>query len=211
MGEYMLYRGERVKIGTCESLYYLREDQRHELQPCGDADVNRHLDAYRFRFPFPDEDNIQPGHFEDHDRALWLHLELPALQHVDHYKIQFVAQSHGYNVCLPCPQSSSPMLTVMQEEGIAVHRNGFRGNVGLVQQAYRGGRLVAIMQCNCGAAFNLPTLDDVQPVLDELERKAAYDEHQGQIHPEGPYTPSSVEFYREIARRIVKGYETELS
>ena len=27
MGEYAKYAGERVKIGTCEDMYYLRDDQ----------------------------------------------------------------------------------------------------------------------------------------------------------------------------------------
>ncbi len=29
MGEYAIYRGERIKIGTCEDMYYLRPDQVH--------------------------------------------------------------------------------------------------------------------------------------------------------------------------------------
>ena len=29
MGEYANYMGERVKIGTCEDMLYLRWDQRH--------------------------------------------------------------------------------------------------------------------------------------------------------------------------------------
>ena len=29
MGEYASYLGERIKIGTCENMYYLRADQRH--------------------------------------------------------------------------------------------------------------------------------------------------------------------------------------
>ena len=74
MGEYAtrISDGERVKIGTCESLYYLRADQRH-LVTGGDLGTNPERDYWphvRFRFPFPDEDEINPGEFEDHQRGL---------------------------------------------------------------------------------------------------------------------------------------------
>lgn len=54
MGEYATFRGQSVKIGTCEDMYYLRADQAHLVKPtrgsCDPraADVQR---AIRFRFP----------------------------------------------------------------------------------------------------------------------------------------------------------------
>src|SRR5437016_4579142 len=62
MGEYAQYGGQDVKIGTCEDMYYLRYDQRWQVQAL-DGNVNPVLDVahLRFRFPWPDEDTIPPG------------------------------------------------------------------------------------------------------------------------------------------------------
>lgn len=55
MGEYATtLTGEHVKIGTCESLYYLRPDQLDQLEPGSRKAVLDHANVYRFRFPFPD-------------------------------------------------------------------------------------------------------------------------------------------------------------
>jgi hypothetical protein len=66
MGEYANYNGQRVKIGTCEDMLYLRWDQRglvtESETPLFDPKV---LEVIRFRFPFPGEDGIEPGGFGD--------------------------------------------------------------------------------------------------------------------------------------------------
>ena len=73
MGEYATRKdiGERIKIGTCESMYYLRADQAREVyaEP-GNVDPIADAAAIRFRFPFPDEDGIEPGNFDDHARHM---------------------------------------------------------------------------------------------------------------------------------------------
>lgn len=66
MGEYVEYRGHQVKLGTCEDLYYARFS---EIQQCVHAmkfvDGNMSPAAYmnrssgwRYRFPYPDEDQV---------------------------------------------------------------------------------------------------------------------------------------------------------
>lgn len=147
MGEYAEYRGQRVKIGTCEDLYYLRWDQHAAITGYPfDAET---LAAFRFRFPFPDEDGTEPGAFEDFDRGVRLWgFEQPA--EVDHGSTQFTATypRNGYVASLPCPEGPDA------PEGI--HRNGYGGPAALVQQAWRGGRLVGIARCNgCGARYRL--------------------------------------------------------
>ena len=66
MGEFAIYRGDRIKVGTCEEMYYLRADQRSLISgysfDAGD----------RFRFPFPDEDTIEPGQFSDSPHGIWV-------------------------------------------------------------------------------------------------------------------------------------------
>lgn len=73
MGEYALYEGQRIKIGTCEDMYYLRWDQAHLVKPLrGNADPFEDCEELRFRFPFPDEDDRAPGAFDDFDRGLFI-------------------------------------------------------------------------------------------------------------------------------------------
>lgn len=147
MGEYAMFNGSRVKIGTCEDMYYLRWDQRRLVResetPLFDEDV---LKAIRFRFPFPDEDGTEPGAFEDFGRGFRLYgFEAPA--EVEHGSVQFSAPN-GYLLLVPCPEGSEAPAGIM--------RNGYGGSASLVQQAWRGGRLVGIARCNgCGAAYRL--------------------------------------------------------
>ena len=80
MGECVKYKGDYVKIGTCESLYYTTYKQMDELNKKGllkEADGNLRPDSYlkvnsgfRFRFPFPDEKDIQFGMYDDYDRGV---------------------------------------------------------------------------------------------------------------------------------------------
>lgn len=72
MGEYARIKGNntKVKIGTCESMYYLRYEDRHKVD-------YSFVGNERFRLPFPDEDHIQIGHYDNAFR----HYRLNA----DHY------------------------------------------------------------------------------------------------------------------------------
>jgi hypothetical protein len=73
MGEYAKRKsdGQEVKIGTCENMYYLRYEDRakvakipNSLNPAEDDG-----DGLRFRLPFPDEDHLQPGEYENYNRG----------------------------------------------------------------------------------------------------------------------------------------------
>jgi len=65
MGEYVDYRGESCKVGTCENLYYVTFESMGEialsgLAMTGNAEPHEYLNeayGWRYRFPFPDEDN----------------------------------------------------------------------------------------------------------------------------------------------------------
>jgi len=69
MGEYVKHRilGDNVKIGTCESLYYVTFPQfakaaKAEHINAGAANTYMKPGAgFRFRFPFPDEKNYTFG------------------------------------------------------------------------------------------------------------------------------------------------------
>jgi len=75
MGEYAtrLSDGETIKIGTCHSMYYIRYEDRNKVsRDEGTLDSINELDL-RWRLPFPDEDDIKVGEYEQHDRGAMLH------------------------------------------------------------------------------------------------------------------------------------------
>ncbi len=200
MGEYAILEetGVDVKIGTCEDMLYLRYDQRHQvrqqrgsLNPA-DRETQKQI---RFRFPWPDEDNIGPGEFSDPFRRLAV--DVPAPTDFEHGIVQFVASKEGYNVCLPCPEGPEA------DHGLTVHRNGFPGSAFLVQQAVRDGRLVAVMECVCGRRYRLPTIEDAEPVCEALLLKA---EMVLRWNKDSQGSSSLI----EIARRIRVGYSENL-
>lgn len=63
MGEYAERKndGQRIKIGTCESMYYLRFEDQDKVRPDDSSGF-----GYFWRLPFPDEDDILPGNYQGH-------------------------------------------------------------------------------------------------------------------------------------------------
>ena len=192
MGEYAKYAGKEIKIGTCEEMYYLRFDQRHDVIPMAgsldptDADA---LKVIRFRFPFPDEDGTPPGGFDRYNR--YVHVTgatIPA--GVEHFGVQFKA-AEGYLLSLPCPEGSG------FPGGLKVWKNGWRGDVLLVQQAMRGGWLAPVFMCGgCGAKWSEPDPEAARrmfaPMLAYAERCEAVGD-------------SRALYVREIVRRALAG------
>ena len=79
MGEYAKRNsdGEHVKIGTCECMYYLRYEDRNKVSPLpGSLNPNTELNLY-WRLPFPDEDRLLPGEYEEYKRGLRLYKMVP--------------------------------------------------------------------------------------------------------------------------------------
>lgn len=71
MGEYATRKadGVKIKIGTCEDMYYLRYEDRAKVAPLpGSLDPAQELNL-RFRLPYPDEDDILPGDYAQYDRG----------------------------------------------------------------------------------------------------------------------------------------------
>jgi hypothetical protein len=192
MGEYAKFKGHQIKIGTCEDLYYLRADQGH-LVDAQRGNVNpRAADdrrVIRFRFPWPDEDHVEPGAFEAYDRAVGVYGVQPPAD-LEHYAVQFTAQA-GYVVSLPCPEGPGAA------HGLTVHRNGFAGPVKIVQQAYRNEHLALICACGgCGARYNLPTLAAAEPVIGACRAMAE----------DRPRDERRAAWWQAVADRIADGY-----
>ena len=195
MGEYAKFNGQEIKIGTCEDMYYLRFQQRHEVQTLrGNVDLkdSEVLQALRFRFPFPEEDRTEPGAYDSHEKSARVPDSFQAGD-IKHHSMQFSARN-GYLVSLPCPES---------EEGKAfphkIHKNGYGGAVHLVAQKLVGAELWPVCRCGgCGAMWRLPKEDGLalaQAFTDEAQGNAA-------DHPEHSANQLT------IARRILDGYTT---
>lgn len=188
MGEYATFNRQRIKIGTCETMYYLRADQRHLIHAeAGNVDPTAEDDLkyIRFRFPFPDEDDHHPGDFENYNRSHPIR-DVPLPEGVEHYNVQFSAPP-GYLISLPCPEGTpSP-------KGVTIHRNGMVGPLAVSGQALRGEVWAVICTCRgCGALFNMPTLDEAQPIIDSLREKGG-------------------SFNKKMADRIQDGYQQPAS
>jgi hypothetical protein len=210
MAELATHRGERIKIGTCEDLYYLRADQARDVQfahPWG---------PFRFRFPFPDEDHIEPGAFEDYDRGVRV-LGMHPGEGVEHYKVQ-LKSAIGYLASIPCPEAheyrdqTDRSRTVV--DGLTVARNAFNGGVRLYQQRLIDGLLVAVVGCSCGARWRLPTLQYARPLLDALAAMDGYERedrlrssrHHNDVEP---YATSDQTFPQQLAARVLQGYDRD--
>jgi hypothetical protein len=211
MGEYAIYKGQQIKIGTCEDMYYLRADQAHLVTPMhGSVHPIKDAGEIRFRFPFPDEDHIEPGHFDDHSRSRRIPGLKPPKEDISHGMVQFVARPEGYLVSLPCPEGPEAIdddgMGVKLKNGVRIGRNGFRGAVHLVQQRLWEGKLVGICECGgCGRKYRLETLEMAEEVAVALRSEA--DEQNRVAERNG--TPGNAEVARrihEIADRLLAGY-----
>ena len=193
MGEYANYNGQEIKIGTCEDMYYLRFQQRHEVKTLPnsvDLTDSEVLKELRFRFPFPEEDSIEPGAFESHEKSA----RVPDSFHpgdIKHRSVQFSARN-GYLVSLPCPESEEGKFFPHK-----IHRNGHGGSVRLVAQKIVGFELWAVCRCGgCGSMWRLDKesgLELAQTFTDDAQANAA-------DHPEHSA------YQLTIARRILDGY-----
>lgn len=198
MGEDAYYNGHRVKIGTCEDMYYLRADQRHKVRKDEHSvDVSRYERELRFRFPFPDEDNIAPGEFKDPDRGV--RIDGIEATGSDHGTVQFTAHP-GYLLNLPCPLGEKGAKLV-KDAGLNLHKNGWSGALKIVQQKIlENGVRCIVVACNaCGAKWREETLEDALPYIRACELEAESVRRYGQA-----------DWWEKIAARIREGYEPEL-
>lgn len=180
MGEYAKYRGEEIKIGTCEDMYYLRAADRHKVTPLPGSAL-----GVRYRFPWPTEDKLHPGQYTDHAYSV----AIPGADSssmFDHGTVQF-SNGRGLIVSFPCP-----IGTGMKIGQYPVYKNGYSGDVRLVQQRLMdNGELWAVVQCGgCGAAVRCDA-ESAQQLIDCCHRA-------GKVR--------DAEYWNEIADRIAAGY-----
>jgi hypothetical protein len=203
MGEYAKYNGESIKIGTCEDMYYLRYDQLGLVKPesgnvdIRDSDIVKQL---RFRFPFPQEDDIRPGGFRDYSFGVRVPNSYVIPEGVDHGHVQFSAPN-GYLLGVPCPESPDWKVEGMSKQhkqtGQHIHLNGYGGPAKVVQQRLVEGKLWTVCQCcGCGTKWRLDEVSGLtlaESFLVEAKRLEARNDTQWK-------------WYREMSVRIRAGY-----
>lgn len=195
MGEYVLYRGEPVKIGTCENLYYVRHADfarmvaAGEVQPMsGNATPAGYLDgSFRFRFPFPDEDALTPFTYDDYDKGYLVAVtaapELVTMAKHSRAGASLHPRYGGYNVnvSFPCPQT---------DDFRAVRSSGIDWQIlEIVQQRPFEGALWTVCRCPyCGAAWRLDA------------------EHAETLAALLFASATRSDYHAEVAARILAGY-----
>ena len=192
MGEYVKLNDQIIKLGTCENLYYARFDQIKDnlalmTKVDGNDEPSGYLEpknGYRYRFPFPDEDDRKLGEYEKHDRGVLIGVSYEILAEVKHDTISKVTDCQGgYNVVhyVTCPADPEFIPTCNLRTVLAP--------VEIVQQKQIDGQLWTVCRCGwCHQLFRL-SKEQAQKLCDCILEQ--YKD----------------EYWQEIVKRIMNGYE----
>ena len=175
MGEYAtrIKDGAEIKIGTCESLYYLRYDQRNQVR----YNFGLGSDKWYWRIPMPSEDDRQAGDFEP--SLLTKEGYIPAFLRINEDsnnpllqafgesegKMQTRVEQLGMLVNIPCyhgiklPESAN---------GVKFFWNGKRNPLYLAFLANYPSEMRVGFRCSaCGAMFSAP-FNEALPLIKSL-------------------------------------------
>jgi hypothetical protein len=107
MGEYVTFKGQRVKVGTCENYSDMRFSDLNRVTGIDASDTV----GLRFRLPWPDEDGTNPGEYGEF-RGLRLYKPTLTgyvvdynpewLDEADAGHIQFRHENSGLQLSVPC-------------------------------------------------------------------------------------------------------------
>ena len=212
MGQYIKFKDEEVKIGTCESCYYVTFDQMKQLtetgqlKDCGDGDGDSYIkldSGYRFRFPFPDEKNIQPFSFSDPDKGFLIQIPKSLGIEIGHsemfrrlgFKDSNTPHYLEFGVNLPCVQDT-------EQKNVNFRKWNFQDSLifEVVQQKYCTQEGKAILS----TCVRCPYCGSVSR-LSEEEANLLY----GYFYGLSKQSESNKEYYKEtleICSIIVQGY-----
>lgn len=180
MGEYVKYKNDKIKIGTCENLYYATYDKYLDALKKGelslvdgnDYPVNyaKPNSGYRFRFPFPDEDKLSLRDIsilDDFHRGVPVKID-PSLIQDD-----------------SIPDGTTQMEIVQQK---LIHRQ-------------EDGKLclALVWRVPGGETFRVENDEDMKSILKSIIKNHITDNAD----------PANKLFYRKIAQRIIKGYRID--
>lgn len=181
MGQY--YKGS--KIGTCESMYYLRLKEAQGLAEIGAADddgikFSEYLtdNVTKFRFPFPNEDSMTRSERfnEPYDKSFML----PAGNiQVDHgtvcYSNSHKGGGHNVNIIMPCPHD--PKFKGLLEAGVKLSMGGAGPLfLGVLFEGIRDGKVKTIFECaRCGSMMRFSDDEVAEIKRDATEYFKPYD------------------------------------
>lgn len=186
MGEYAMVMGKATKLGTCEDLDYIRSDQReflrHDRKIAGNLPASGYLkpeNGFRFRFPFPDEDQVEPGEFRQAGRGWLIDTPLdsgwlvgehrPICQRIECENDANRRREYAWSLKLPCP--ASPAFKALQMEPYEMPPESLP--IEIVQhKPMVGGETWTVVRCGyCGSIWRLP-----------VEAAVALVEHIRRVH-----------------------------
>jgi hypothetical protein len=154
MGEYAKYNNQEIKIGTCETMYYLRYEDRHKVKAIkGNVDPVRDAEGLRFRVPLFSEDGIEPGHYRSHTNdgiRLYKKGEEGCIDYDltdgEAGRISFRDETSGlqyqFRVCMGTQQESKLFGT-----DVRLGFNGYRSPSILKYLKVHGGLVVPVISC----------------------------------------------------------------
>jgi hypothetical protein len=199
MGEYAIRKsdGTEVKIGTCESMYYLRFEDRYKVTAKhGNVDPVKDCTQIRFRLPFPDEDAIEIGQYGNHERGQPLYKPTFNLQGVANGHEEFadastvsdpgmVQLTHACGLLLNVPCYHGQKLPELGDR--VAHWNGKSWFLELYQLRpilVEGVlRVLPVVHCRfCGHAWRYQWADVLDYIPEPMRsRLAVYAESQSQV------------------------------
>lgn len=161
MGDYAVDRktGERFKIGTCDTMYYLRHDQKKDV-------IYEFAQGTRFRLIFKDELENDPGDFNQPRRYIEIRgaNEFFSKEDIETIEPGINQLTNGYGLLaniscyhgLKLPEDS---------KGIHFFWNGYKEHFVLANiKELNDGTLTFIIECAvCGQAFRLD-LEDIDKI-----------------------------------------------
>lgn len=182
MGEYAnrIKDGVRIKIGTCNSMYYCRLEQRKEIS------YPYPTDKLYWRIPLPEEDGIEPGDFSfspyRNSRSIPLRLMLDTSKFKEEDIVVLKSQGTvqvkepitGLLVNLRCPHGLPMNSSVVHKESGLVSSYCYNGrNETLYLSSLRNDEkeLKLIIKCvACGETWSL-SFDEAEPLIIDLWMK----------------------------------------
>lgn len=210
MGEYIKHNGQEIKLGTCEDLYYARLDQLEQAVAVGilekiggNLEPSEYLDpknGWRYRFPFPEEDRIQIGDFEEYDKGLVIQLQpedYGIIEGMEHSEIWHSCNvKHAYNVNIAHPCSQSPEFETTKHSPMTWRI------VAITQQKQVDGEVWTIIDCPYCIGKARIDREDALKLVHSIE--VGYINQHNQ-------TENNKAYYTEVCKRILDGYKVAVS
>lgn len=178
MGEYAKRQdGQEIKIGTCESMYYLRYEDRDKVRKLpGNLDPSTTTNLF-WRLPFPDEDNIRIGEYTEYNRGLRLFKKNEDTGYYDSFSDSETVEHPG---TMQCCNDSGLLINVKCYHGerlptgnddFKAHWNGKSWFYELVSIKNTPDGIFPVVHCRHCRSMWRYSWDDVLPFIHDEEMK----------------------------------------